>query len=73
MAWIGLSEGPYRRWRTPSGKEIVVNFGEHTVVLTAVRGATILVNDPLSGSKLEWSISEFTKRWRLLGKRALAL
>ena len=73
MAWIGLTEGPYRRWQTPRGTQVVVNFGEHAVILTGVRGSMIRVNDPLTGSRLEWSIPEFAKRWRLLGKRALAL
>lgn len=73
MAWIGLSEGPYRRWYTPAGRLISVNFGEHTVVLTGMRGSTILVNDPLSGSRLEWSVAEFARRWDLLGRRALGL
>jgi hypothetical protein len=43
MAWVGLSEGPYRRWRTPQGKTIGVNFGEHTVVLTGIRGNRVLL------------------------------
>ena len=73
MAWIGLSEGPYRSWRTPSGEKITVNFGEHTVILTGIQGSMIRVNDPLSGARREWSIAEFAKRWRWLGKRALAL
>lgn len=73
MAWIGLQQGPYRRWRTPREKDIVVNFGEHVVVLTGIRGSTIRVNDPLTGTRLDWSVSEFAKRWRFLGKRALAL
>lgn len=73
MAWIGLSQGPYRKWRTPAGKPIVVNFGEHVVVLTGIEGSTISVNDPLSGTELSWSISEFAQRWWLLGKRALGL
>lgn len=73
LAWIGLSEGPYRRWRTPAGRPISVNFGEHTVVLTGIRGTEILVNDPLTGRRLEWSIAEFAERWGLLGRRALGL
>ena len=73
MAWIGLRQGPYRRWQSPSGKSIVVNFGEHVVVLTRIRGATITVHDPLTGGVLAWTIEQFAKRWRLLGKRALSL
>lgn len=73
MAWVGLTEGPYRRWRTPRGKEISVNFGEHTVVLTGLRGSAVEVNNPLSGKREIWSRALFEQRWRLLGWRALGL
>lgn len=73
MAWVGLSNGPYLRWRTPGGKTIVGNFGEHTVVLTALDGDTVSVNDPLSGKRLSWSRSVFETMWARLGSRALAL
>ena len=33
MVWIGLSDGPYGRWTSPSGRPVEVNFGEHTLVL----------------------------------------
>lgn len=73
MAWIGLSRGPYRSWRTPAGKRVTVNFGEHVVVLTGMRGSSIMVNDPLSGSRLVWTRAQFLAKWRLLGRRALGL
>lgn len=73
MAWVGLTEGPYRRWRTPAGKEISANFGEHAIVLTAVRGESVEFNDPLSGTRQSWSREVFERRWRLLGRRALGL
>jgi len=73
MSWIGLSEGPYRRWRTPNGRPISVNFGEHAVVLTGISNGMILVNDPLSGRRLQWSVDEYAAKWRLLGQRALGL
>ena len=73
MAWIGLSEGPYRRWRTPAGKSISVNFGEHVVVLTAIRRHVVFVNDPLSGTQRAWSAAAFERMWSLLGRRALSL
>lgn len=73
LSWIGLSEGPYRRWRTPNGRRVSVNLGEHTVVLTGVRNGMILVNDPLTGTRLQWSVSEYETKWRLLGQRALGL
>jgi uncharacterized protein YvpB len=71
MAWIGLSEGPYRWWRTPAGKLIRVNFGEHVVALTRLHGDSISVNDPLTGSRLQWTRAQFLAKWRLLGRRAL--
>lgn len=73
MAWIGLSDGPYRSWRTPAGKLVRVNFGEHVVVLTSLRGDSIGVNDPLTGSRMEWKRAQFLAKWRLLGRRALGL
>lgn len=73
IAWIGLQAGPYRWWRTPAGKRIRVNYGEHVVVLTQLRGNSITVNDPLTGTRLTWTRSEFLAKWSLLGRRALAL
>jgi uncharacterized protein YvpB len=73
MSWIGLSEGPYRRWRTPGGRSISVNFGEHAVVLTGISSGMILVNDPLSGTRLRWTVDEYAAKWKLLGQRALGL
>lgn len=73
MTWIGLSEGPYKRWRSPSGSLVTANFGEHVVVLTRLRGDVLTVNDPLSGTRLQWTVSQFTRMWWRLGKRALAL
>lgn len=73
MSWIGLSEGPYRRWRTPTGRPISVNFGEHAVVLTGISNGMILVNDPLTGTRLRWTVDEYAAKWELLGRRALGL
>lgn len=72
MAWIGLSDGPFMTWRTPSGRQIRANFGEHTVVLTGVSGDSVFVNDPLSGQRLVWSRPQFETMWRRLGRRALS-
>jgi uncharacterized protein YvpB len=73
LSWIGLSEGPYRRWRTPNGQSISVNLGEHAVVLTGISNGMILVNDPLTGTRLRWTAKEYEAKWRLLGRRALGL
>ena len=71
MVWVGLSEGPYGRWRTPEGRTIRVNFGEHTVVLTGVRGDLLFLNDPLDGRRRTWTRSQFEQLWARLGRRAL--
>ena len=71
LAWLGLSYGPYLRWRTPAGKVIVGNFGEHTVVLTGSRGDAVYLNDPLTGRRLTWNRRTFEAMWARLGSRAL--
>lgn len=72
MAWIGLSDGPYGEWRSPQGKRIKANFGEHTIVLTGVnRSGALRVVDPLNGTLETWSRQRFEAAWRLLGRRAL--
>jgi uncharacterized protein YvpB len=73
MVWVGLSEGPYGRWRTPAGKTIGVNFGEHTVVLTGLRGRLVVLNDPLDGRQRAWTRARFEQLWARLGRRALGL
>lgn len=72
MAWIGLSDGPYGEWRSPAGKRIRVNYGEHTVVLTGIApdGLVRLVN-PLDGAAETWTRTRFEAAWALLGRRAL--
>lgn len=72
IAWVALSNGPYASWRSPQGKRIHVDFGEHTVVLTGLRGAQLSVDDPLTGSMQTWSRSDFKSRWEALGRRALS-
>ncbi len=37
MAWVGLSYGPYETWRSPTGRAVKVNFGEHAVVVSGFR------------------------------------
>lgn len=73
MAWVGLGDGPYRSWRSPSGRPIRVNLNEHAVVLTGRRadGAVELVN-VLHGTRELWSRYRFERAWALLGGRALA-
>lgn len=73
MAWIGLSAGPYGTWRTPQGRQITVNFGEHTVVLHGIDAdGSVVVSNPLEGTREQWSRQRFEAMWRLLGNRALA-
>lgn len=72
MAWIGLSEGPYGDWRSPQGKPIRVNFGEHTIVLNGMtRDGRLRVVNPLMGTAELWSRTRFEAAWKLLGRRAL--
>lgn len=72
MVWVGLSEGPYRTWRTPQGRRVTGNLGEHTVVLTGIEGRNLTVNDPLAGIRTTWSREYFRELWTRLGRRALA-
>ena len=72
MAWIGLSAGPYGEWRSPQGKPIKANFGEHTIVLAGIkRNGDLRVIDPLKGTRETWGRMRFEAAWRLLGQRAL--
>lgn len=71
MVWVGLTDGPFQTWQTPSGRAVTGNFGEHTVVLTGIDGQTVAVNDPLTGSRVQWSRDEFEQLWERLGRRAL--
>lgn len=72
MVWVGLSDGPYGSWRSPSGRRITVNFGEHTVVLSgANRDGSFRVTNPLEGTREEWTRERFSTMWRRLGRRAL--
>lgn len=72
MAWIGLSDGPYGEWRSPQGRRVRVNFGEHTIVLAGVtRAGGLRVVNPLSGTSETWSRGRFEAAWKLLGRRAL--
>jgi uncharacterized protein YvpB len=72
MVWVGLTEGPYETWRSPQGRRITGNFGEHTVVLTGIRGQELTVNDPLKGVRTTWTRDHFRELWERLGRRALA-
>jgi uncharacterized protein YvpB len=71
IAWVALSNGPYASWVSPAGKPIEINYGEHVLVLTGVEGEVVHMNDPLSGTRLTWSKSQFEQMWEGLGRRAL--
>jgi uncharacterized protein YvpB len=73
LAWVGLADGPFLSWLTPSDREITVNLNEHAVVLVGAGPGYVLVNNPLSGKRERWTSSLFSYRWQLLGRRALAL
>lgn len=72
MAWVGLTDGPYGEWRSPRGRLIGANFGEHTVVLNGIRAdGSVRVLNPLKGTREEWSQARFETMWARLGHRAL--
>jgi uncharacterized protein YvpB len=73
LAWVGLAAGPYLSWLTPSNREITVNLNEHAVTLVGAGPGYVLVNNPLTGMRERWSDELFSYRWKLLGRRALAL
>ncbi|HKC77908.1 MAG TPA: C39 family peptidase [Gaiellaceae bacterium] len=72
-AWVGLADGPFLSWLTPSGREITVNLNEHAVVLVGAGPGYVLVDNPLTGLLERWSDALFSYRWKLLGRRALEL
>jgi uncharacterized protein YvpB len=73
LAWVGLADGPFLSWLTPSGRKITVNLNEHAVTLVGAGPGYILVNNPLTGRRERWSNEVFGYRWKLLGRRALEL
>ena len=73
MAWVGLQDGSYGTWRSPEGRDIRVNFGEHTVVLFGIRrDGALRVMNPLSGAREVWTKEIFETLWARLDRRALA-
>jgi uncharacterized protein YvpB len=73
MVWVGLGDGPYSSWRSPSGRQITVNLNEHTVVLNGLdKSDRLSVVNPLTGRAEDWSKEKFEKMWQLLGRRALS-
>jgi uncharacterized protein YvpB len=73
MAWVGLGNGPFGHWRSPSGRRIDVNFDEHAVVLVGMRASGSLeVVNPLHGTRELWTRAEFETMWARLGRRALS-
>lgn len=73
MVWVGLGDGPYSSWRSPTGRQITVNLNEHTVVLNGLdKNGQLLVVNPLTGRAEIWSKDKFEAMWQLLGRRALS-
>ena len=73
MTWVGLQDGPYGTWRSPEGRDVRVNFGEHTVVLFGMRrDGALQVMNPLSGAREVWTKQVFETMWARLDRRALA-
>jgi len=72
LAWVGRSAGPYRSWVGPRGERVTVNWGERAILLVGLAGSRILLNDPQTGTRQNWSRQQFKRRWGLLGRRALS-
>ncbi|MEZ5077155.1 MAG: C39 family peptidase [Solirubrobacterales bacterium] len=72
LTWIGPAAGPYRSWVGPRGERVTVNWGEHAVLLVGLAGSRILLNDPQTGKRQNWSRQQFKRHWGLLGRRALS-
>jgi uncharacterized protein YvpB len=73
LAWVGLSAGSYDQWRSPNGRPITVNYGEHAIALVGVASdGSVAVVNPLTGARETWSRERFESASRLLGRRALA-
>jgi uncharacterized protein YvpB len=73
LAWVGLADGPFLSWLTPSSRRITVNLNEHAVTLVGAGPGYVLANNPLTGRRERWSDTLFSYRWKLLGRRALEL
>ena len=74
MTWVGLQDGPYGSWRSPEGRDVRVNFGEHTVVLFGIRrDGALRVMNPLSGAREVWTKQVFETMFARLDRRALAV
>jgi len=50
-----------------------VNLNEHAIVLVGGGQGYVLVDNPLTGKREQWSDALFSARWKLLGRRALEL
>jgi uncharacterized protein YvpB len=73
LAWVGLTAGPYDHWRSPQGKLVNVDYGEHAIALVGyTAGGALKVANPLSGQLEIWSRSQFETDWARLGHRALS-
>ena len=74
MAWVDWTgDGEHATWLTPSGKKITVNLGVRAVLLNGTGPGYYLLNDPVSGEAVKWTSAQFSRRWELLGQRALEL
>lgn len=73
LAWVGLADGPFLSWLTPSRRRITVNLNEHAVTLVGAGPGYVLVDNPLTGRRERWGDALFSYRWKLLGRRALEL
>jgi uncharacterized protein YvpB len=72
LAWVGLSAGTARRWVTPGGRTVAADLGEHAVLLVGYQHGSLVLIDPLNGSRETISPKSFAGIWRRLGRRAIS-
>jgi uncharacterized protein YvpB len=72
IAWIQLGTSRPRTWVSPAGRIVRANFAEHAVLLTGYRAGVLSYNNPWTGDRESFTLSEFLPRWHLFGDRAVA-
>jgi uncharacterized protein YvpB len=76
MTWvtIGLAEPrDSQTWRASNGKTVHWKTPEHATVVTGYTPTKVLVHDPLTGRREQYSRSLFQKRWEQMGQQAVGL
>jgi uncharacterized protein YvpB len=72
VAWVALGKSAKTTWVTPTGRTVVADFAEHTILLSGIQGQKITYNDPWDGRRKTMTVTEFAPLWTRLGTRAIA-